>query len=362
MTEPAYFSSAPVFKIDDAVNGDLARDLAYLEVEETTEGLKTLRARFGNLGPRPGGDRDEELLYLDGQVLDFGKKIEVSIGPGDAARTIFTGYVSALEARFAVGSEPQLVAFAEDRFMKLRSTRRSRSYERMSDADAARAIAGEHGLSADVDADGPTYDVVQQLNQSDLAFLRDRARLVQADVWIEDDRLCFKTRGRRSGTELTLAQDDELLSVQIRADLAHQRTKVRVTGYDAQARDAIDEEATGDVVSAEITGGRTGPAVLERAFGERASTRSREVPLTGDEARQWARAEMLRRGRAFVHALGTTHGSPSMVVGSRLSLEGVGAPFTGGGYYVTRICHTYDHENGHRTTFEAERATLNDGT
>ena len=44
---------------------------------------------------------------------------------------------------------------------------------------------------------------------------------------------------------------------------------------------------------------------------------------------------MLRRGRSFVTAVGTTRGSPDMVVGSNLSLQSVGAPFDGTGYYVT---------------------------
>ena len=40
--------------------------------------------------------------------------------------------------------------------------------------------------------DGPRYDVVQQLNQSDLAFLRERARLVQAELWCDGRTLHLK--------------------------------------------------------------------------------------------------------------------------------------------------------------------------
>jgi len=147
----------------------------------------------------------------------------------------------------------------------------------------------------------------------------------------------------------------------VRADLAHQRTKVKVSGYDAAERDAIDEEAGSDAIDAEISGGQSGPAVLQRAFGERVSYRVRDVPLTDDEATQWARAEMLRRSRGFVTAVGTTNGSPDMVVGSKLTFERVGAPFNGGGYYVAEVRHTYDRKLGYRTRFVAERATVNQG-
>jgi len=69
---------------------------------------------------------------------------------------------------------------------------------------------------------------------------------------------------------------------------------------------------------------------------------------------------MLRRARGFVTVAGLTRGSPDMVVGSTLRIELIGAPFQGDGYYVTRICHTFDHEQGLRTRFEAERATVNE--
>jgi phage protein D len=68
---------------------------------------------------------------------------------------------------------------------------------------------------------------------------------------------------------------------------------------------------------------------------------------------------MLRRARRFVTVQGHTNGSPDMTVGSRLTLERVGRPFDGDGYYVTAICHTFDLRRGFRTRFEAERAKLN---
>ena len=196
---------------------------------------------------------------------------------------------------------------------------------------------------------------------SDLAFLRARAALVQAEVWIADDTLHFESRSSRNGAALTLKQGNQLVSARLRADLAHQRTKVKVSGYDAQQRESIDEEAGSSAISAEVSGGSTGVAVLQRALGERVSYRVREAPLTTAEARDWAKAELLRRARGFVTVTGVTRGSATMVVGSRLELQRVGPPFEGDGYYATRVRHTYDLVSGFRTHFEAERATINAG-
>jgi len=361
MTERAFATNVPVFRVDGEKRGELARDLSIVEIEEDTAGLKRMTARFIAQGPKQG-ETTETQLYLDGDVFDFGKPITISIGPPDEERKLFDGAITGIEVDFAETRPSDVLVYAEDKLMDFRMTRRSRSYQNKSDADIARDLAGDHGLTPDVDADGPTYDVVQQFNQSDLAFLRARAQLIQAEVWVDGSTLYFKSRANRTATAITLVRGNQLIGVRIRADLAHQRTKVKVSGYDATARAIIDEEAGDDAVQAEVSGGRTGPSVLQKAFGDRVSQRVREVPLTDSEARDWAKAEMVRRARGFVIAEGVTDGTPDMVVGSVLTLQGVGAPFEGGSYYVTRVCHSYDLAHGHRTRFTAERATINEAT
>ncbi|MCC6232549.1 MAG: phage late control D family protein [Verrucomicrobiales bacterium] len=362
MTEPLLASVAPVIEIDGEVSGDLARDLVRLEVDETTAGLKTLTLRLLAQGPLPGEVR-EGLRYLDGALLDFGRALTVSIGPADTARRIFDGNISALEVTHEEGRPPEVTLFAEDKLMALRMTRRCKTYESMTDAQIAESIAAEHGLTPAVDADGPTYDRVQQWNMSDLAFLRERGRLIQAELWVLDDTLHFQQRDRRSATRLTLVQGNHLIEARLRADLAHQRTRIKVSGYDAGKRERIEEEADVSALSGDESGGGvTGPAVLERAFGARVSYRVRNVPLAAAEAASWAEAEMRRRARAFVTATGTTRGSADLVVGSQLTLENVGHPFEGPAYLATHVTHTYDATEGFRTRFLAERAVLQEGS
>lgn len=359
MTE-LFASVAPVITVGGEVRGEVARDLEHLEIEEATDGMKRLVMQLIAEGPVPNADSEGQ-LYLDGRLLDFGSRLEVSIGPGSGARAVFDGAISGIEASFSIGGAPRVTVFAEDRLMTLRMTRRMRTYRNQTDADIARAIASDHGLSAQVSADGPTHAVVQQWNQSDLAFLRERGRLIQAELWIDRDVLHFATRANRGGTAVTLRHGADLLEVSLRADLSHQRTKVHVSGYDARTRDTVDEDATVSVVEEETVGGRTGAAVLERAFGARVSYRVRGAAMASEEAQSWARAEMLRRARSFVVVTGTTSGTPDMVVGSTVTLADVGAPFNGGGYYVTCVRHRYSAAEGFRTDFTAERATVNEG-
>lgn len=349
-------ATAPVFKVAGTARGEIARDLLELTVTHSTAGLATLEVTL--LGAGSAGDDPTRLGYLNGDVADFGSEMEVSIGPRGRDRIIFSGVVSAIEARFSEHHAPRVVVFAEDRLMRLRLTRRSRSYEQTTDAEIAGTIARLHGLTADCPADGPRYDWVQQFQQSDLAFLRDRARLIGAELWVDGDGLHFVSRHQRRGNEVVLSEGFDMLACDVRADVAHQRTSVTVSGYDADDRTVINEVAGAEAIQAEITGGRSGPDVLRATLGEVAGTRARDVPLTSGEAAAFARAEMLRRCRGFVTARVVANGNPELVVGSRVTLHGVGRRFEGPGYYATRVVHSYDLVHGHRTLTDLERSTV----
>lgn len=362
MTERLLSDSAPTFRVGDENVTRLSVDVQSLRIGETIDGLKTLELQV-YAWPQDAKNNGSDTLYLDGTVFDFGKRIEVFIGGRDEKRLVFDGRLTAMQVEFEESVEPCVRVFAEDALMQLRWTRRVQSWVEMKDADIARQIADRHGLEADVDVDGPTWPTVQQWNMSDLAFLRERARLLQAEVWLERGRLCFKSRSARTGTELTLVQGNDLLMTVARADLAHQRTSVRVRGWDAGKAESIDAVAEGSLIRNEVgSSGRTGPELLEQNFGKRSSVRVREAPHDRDQAQAIADAELRRRARAFVRVSGVTRGSPSIQVGSRLTLQRVGRVFEGSGYYVCEYCHTYDRDRGFRTSFEAERATIQGGS
>ena len=66
---------------------------------------------------------------------------------------------------------------------------------------------------------------------------------------------------------------------------------------------------------------------------------------------------MLRRAARFVTVVGTTAARPTWWSAAGSTLQRVGAPFEGDGYYVTRVSpHLRPGAAGFRTHFEAERA------
>src|SRR5205823_15127015 len=129
-------------------------------------------------------------------------------------------------AGFHEGTAPTLTVLAEDRFQDLRMTRRTRTFADMSDASVMQQLASDHGLTPDVDVTGPTHKVLGQLNESDLAFLRERARATDAEVWLSGRTLSAKAHARRNGGRVRFGYGNELIEFNVLADLAHQRSSV----------------------------------------------------------------------------------------------------------------------------------------
>jgi phage protein D len=351
------YSAVPKFTVDGREQPSLEDTVLWIEVSEDVRGMRRLEARFENWGAPPGGKAPPGFMFFDGGVVSFGKKIEVAVGAPNAQKTVFSGRVSAVGARFGSASVPQFAILAEDDLQLLRMNRRTRTYEDMSDADVASTLASANGLDAEADAPGPTHKVLVQVAQSDLAFLRERAQAIDAQIWFEDGKLKFKARGDRGGDRVQLTLGKSLDRFDVIADLAQQITTAHAHGYDVSAKSDPDGTGEKGLIAGESTGGKTGADILSQSFGQRIEHVEDRALATSDEASAMAKAEILARGRAFVRCSGETEGTPAMRVGSRLEIDHVGPVFSGT-YFATEVTHRFDRLRGFKTSFRAERPAV----
>jgi phage protein D len=340
----------PSILVEGQEDPRLTAGLLSLEVVEDTEGLYRCEAAFGNWGKV---ESSLQFLYFDRRLLDFGKRLEVRLDSEGA----FQGRITGIEAKFREASPPEITVLAEDRFQDLRMTRRTRTFEDMSDSEVMNQIAGEYGLTPDIDIDGPNHQVLAQVNQSDLAFLRDRACSMGAELWVEGDRLSAKPRSRRNGSTTRMTYQKELREFRVLADLAHQSTGLFVKGWDIAGKSALDAHATDDSLGAELEGDASGAHVLESAFGQRKQSLVHTAPVNSQEAEAVAAAYYRRLARRFVVGKGIALPSSPLRVGNFVDLEGLG-PLFSGKYYLSRVRLVFDGLDGLRTEFTGERPGL----
>jgi phage protein D len=248
----------------------------------------------------------------------------------------------------------EFLVLAEDRLQDLRMTRRSRTFEDSSDADIFSQIAGDHGLQNEVDATGPTHRIIAQVNQSDLAFMRERACAVDAELWIEDNVLHVQSRGRRDMGSAIFTLGQNLLECRICADLAGQVSGLTVSGWDVAGKEAISHRADHQSLSSELGTDDGGSAILDSAIGKRDEQISHLLPTSTEEARSLAEAHYKRVARRFLVGDCLAQGDARIRVGAKLTLESVG-PLFEGEYYVTKVCHMFDEQRGFETQFTVER-------
>jgi phage protein D len=338
----------PTLVVDDRDQRGL--DLLELAIRESAEGLYRCEALLNNWDNTGNG---AGFLHFDRRTLEFGKHFEVRLGND----TLFDGRITALQADFPkAGRVPRLRILADDRLQDLRMTRRSRTLADVSDSDAIGRIARDHGLTAQVDLSGPTHKILAQVNQSDLAFVRERARATGAEVWMAGSTLHVAPRNQRQGGCLTLAHGGLLREFSVIADLAGQHSKVTLGGWDVASKSAIKGEAEAAALGGELGDDESGAAILKSALGERRQSVAHTVPLAADEARTHAEARFRAAARRFVVGRGVAETDPAIRVGATVDLQGLG-PLFSGKYYVCETQVRFDGE-GLRTEFTGERPGL----
>ncbi len=329
----------------------LTQGLLGLLIAENSSGLYRCEALFGNWGNK---NNAIDYLYFDRQQIDFGKGLQVKMGQD----VVFDGRIMGLEAVFPEGSGARkLNVLAEDRFQDLRMIRRTRTFTDISDANLMGQITREHGLTPEVNVTGPTHKVLAQVNQSDLAFMRERARSIDSELWMDGATLHVQSRSQRNGGTKRLVYQQELYEFSALADLAAQRTSVTVGGWDVAGKSGLKYEATESILQGELNGDTSGISILKSALGERKEAVVHTVPLTSQEVQQEAESFLKMTARRFVSARGVAKGDAQLRVGSYVDLQGLG-PLFSGKYYLTEVRHIFSGARGLRTEFVAERPGL----
>jgi uncharacterized protein len=299
----------------------------------------------------------KDLQWIDKQqeLFTVGNAIEIKLGYGDNLETIIYGEITGLEPEFNFNRLPKLTVRGYDRRHRLQRGQKTRTFVEQKDSDIAAQIAIEGGFTPIVEESRVIHPYLLQANQTDLAFLQQRARSIQYQVTIEDRKLFFQPIANADSPTLTLNLADDLLEFYPCLSSIGQVSEVTVCSSNPSGnqQQLAWRSIEGDEVSR--MGGKDSAAILtERAFGSAVETIVDRPVMTLAEAEQMAKAKFNQIALSLITGEGVCRGRTDLHSGNMIEINGVGKQFSGQ-YYVTATRHRYRSSGNYTTHLSVQR-------
>jgi phage protein D len=381
LPEVSYY--APTFRI--AVEGTPLKDPTLREIlnlkvtmdkEQLTSFDFTIANPWHYRDDTAGHPQEATFKYSDTTLFDVGSVIHVEMGYADRLVGMMTGIITRLSPTFPESGPPTITVAGQDNLVKLKNRKPGKNevkyYTKKKDWEIAEVIAKRNKLDFEATKDdpkAPQHDVVIQKNQSDAAFLMERAKRIDYDCYIvighkdkgkkeKKDKLFFvkPTDGRGASQRLTytFTWGENLMSFTPTMNISDQVSAVTVRGWDVDKKELITATATdADLEGADKGKGTSGPKVVEARFDKKEELLVDWPVQSKQEAKALAVSLLSERAYRFLTASGQAIGLPDMRPGDNVFIEGIGKRFSGQ-YYVQKVVHSIGN-NGYVTNFEVRR-------
>lgn len=288
--------------------------------------------------------RDPTKTLADEKLFTPGADVEIAAKAEDSTSKtkIFQGEITAVEPQFREGMIFDMAVRGYDKAHQMYRQVKSRTFLNQKDSDIARKIAGEYGLGGgEVTTTSTVYDHVFQHNQSDMAFLMERAWRIGFECFVDGEKLYFRKPPADSGPAATLTWGEDLRSFFPSMTLAEQVDEVTVKGWDMRAKKAIVGKATKGQLYPANGLPKTG-AQYASSFGDGEKIIVNQPVVSQAEANSLAQARLDEISGVFVEASGAAFRRPEIKAGQVVELKNLGDRFSGK-YFVTGARHIFNN-------------------
>lgn len=297
-----------------------------------------------------------------------GNGITIRMGYVGRLRDLFDGEITAIAPAFPESGGPTVRIDGYTRLHWLERGAKTRTFLQKTDKEIVQKVAQENNLTPSGAPKGPKYPYVFQYNQTDLAFLLERARRIRHEITIDKQKNLVFTKAKDDeqkaytlawgNPQQATAPNGQVLPLRSFNPTLNTRkplTKVEVRGLDRKSRKLIIGRAGAGDEDAK-KGKKTGAAVAKGA-GRDAAKIVVNVPVDSkEEADALARAVYNRQLLEFLVATGSSIGLPELRAGRIVEIAGLGPRFSGE-YYVTQVTHTISGA-GYATAFRARKGGI----
>lgn len=292
--------------------------------------------------------------WTDDPRLALGAAVEISMGYGDDRESLIVGEITGLEPTFSITGAPTLVVRGYDKRHRLNATPRTRTFTDKTDSRIAEAICDLVNVPITATDSGVSHSYVLQADQTDLAFLQQRAQRIHFELAMgTDGSLLFRPVGAAGSSVVRLTLSDDLLEFRPRMALVP-LTSVTVLGYDPKQKQSIRASAQVGDEASKMNGKQSAAQQAEDVFGPSVETVVRAQAFSQAEADRIAFARFNAAALDFIRGDGRARGRTDLRAGRVVSLENLGERFSGE-YYLTSVVHSFSRHDGYLTDFRVRR-------
>lgn len=281
--------------------------------------------------------------------FDIGKEIQIDMEAwGDNTGTVFKGEVTSASIDLDTGGYLLGTVQATDKSHRMHRNMMRRTFLKKKISDIANTLAGEAGLSKEVDVTSHVYDYLIQAGESNWDFLKQLANRIGYSMFVSEGKLYFKKPDASLGDGPTLEWGNSLISFRSSVRSASQVSKVNVHGWDWKAQKEILGNASPPSSGKQGGWAKTGEAEAKQ-FG------TSELDILTLPVADQSEAKTIAAGIAsavqgsFHYAEGESLGDPNIQPGKSIEIRGVGNKFSGK-YFVTSVTHRFA-EGGYTSAF-----------
>lgn len=292
------------------------------------------------------------------ELIKYGNNVSVLFGYSQRLTKLLDGKIQTIGADFSEKLAPMLtLEGADEAHIALTKPGKARTFKNMTDSAIVREIAKDVGIEAKV---APTREVAAKKTKrggkSYLEFLQTLARNNSYEFKLAGRTLSFAPPDKKAPAEVHLTWGRELISFNptINTDVA--LTEVRVSAWDRVERRQIEEVARPGDETRQEPGRQLASEIAREIYGDAVKVLVDRPVRSRAEARRIAQAELDTASDSFIKAQAETVGLPELVPGTCVSVEGLGAWFSGK-YYLDKVVHRIAGD-GYRSTLTLRRNAL----
>jgi phage protein D len=309
--------------------------------------------------------------YSQREDLGPGTVVQVMLGyTTKTPEVVFEGEIIGSRARSAENGPRVFVVRAYDALHKLTRGRKTRTFLDQKFSDILRQVAGDWGLSPDVEDTKFVREYVIEHNQTDLDFTRGIAGWIDYDLHIRHregpKKLRFKAPevGASAGIKAVYEKPDlpagdlYLRRFDGQQSLSRVVSEVVVRGWSPGDKRELVGKASGADLYSKMGGSSSAIDELIKRWGETERQVVDYKVFTQDEADSIAKTKLNEYARTFLKAEIELQGDARPHPGAIMDVSLVGPRFDGP-YFVERVIHTFQspvgQQGGFTTRVQASR-------